>query len=179
MGVAIARETTMTSTAHQATIAWRNRGSLLGFRGHDVFHLRERAAESVGNILCVHGFPTSSWDWLKVWPVLAERHDVVAADMLGYGFSAKPRGPLQHRRAGRPARGRARASRHRALSPALPRLRRHGRAGAARASSRRQAAGLAVDRLLERRALPGDASSATHTACAREPGRLARRTFYQ
>ena len=41
-------------------------------------------------LLCLHGFPTSSHDYHKVWAALSERFSLVAFDMLGYGFSAKP-----------------------------------------------------------------------------------------
>jgi pimeloyl-ACP methyl ester carboxylesterase len=41
-------------------------------------------------LLLVHGFPTSSLDWWKVWDALAARFTLVAADMLGFGFSDKP-----------------------------------------------------------------------------------------
>ncbi len=41
-------------------------------------------------MLCLHGFPTSSWDWRKLWPELTRDHRAIAPDMLGLGFSAKP-----------------------------------------------------------------------------------------
>ncbi|WP_227538139.1 alpha/beta fold hydrolase [Marinobacter vulgaris] len=41
-------------------------------------------------ILLIHGFPTASWDWHKIWPALRQAHRVVAMDMLGFGFSEKP-----------------------------------------------------------------------------------------
>jgi pimeloyl-ACP methyl ester carboxylesterase len=41
-------------------------------------------------LLLIHGFPTASFDWWKMWNALAERFHVVAADMLGFGFSDKP-----------------------------------------------------------------------------------------
>jgi len=37
-----------------------------------------------------HGFPTSSWDWHRVWPTLAARRRVLAFDFLGFGDSDKP-----------------------------------------------------------------------------------------
>ena len=43
-------------------------------------------------LLLVHGYPTSSWDWDKLWPDLTARYDVIAMDMLGFGESDKPRG---------------------------------------------------------------------------------------
>jgi pimeloyl-ACP methyl ester carboxylesterase len=42
-------------------------------------------------LLVIHGFPTSSWDWWKLWPALTARYRCFAVDMLGFGFSAKPR----------------------------------------------------------------------------------------
>jgi pimeloyl-ACP methyl ester carboxylesterase len=38
----------------------------------------------------VHGFPTASWDWHRVWPELSAGRRLVAPDMIGFGFSAKP-----------------------------------------------------------------------------------------
>lgn len=42
-------------------------------------------------LLLIHGFPTASWDWWKLWPGLTARYRCLTVDMLGYGFSAKPR----------------------------------------------------------------------------------------
>ena len=42
-------------------------------------------------LLALHGFPTSSYDWHAVWPGLTARFDVVAPDLLGHGFSDKPK----------------------------------------------------------------------------------------
>ena len=84
----------MTPSARSHMIAWRNRGAMLDFRGRHVFHVRgpgRRAADARRPaVLCVHGYPTSSWDWFKIWPALVAEYDVIAADMLGFGFSAKP-----------------------------------------------------------------------------------------
>jgi pimeloyl-ACP methyl ester carboxylesterase len=38
----------------------------------------------------LHGFPSSSHDWAKVAPVLAERHALLMPDFLGFGASEKP-----------------------------------------------------------------------------------------
>ena len=51
-----------------------------------------RRAGAGPTLLLVHGYPTSSWDWAKLWPELVARYDVIAMDMLGFGESAKPRG---------------------------------------------------------------------------------------
>lgn len=41
-------------------------------------------------LLLVHGYPTSSWDWHRIWASLAERRRLIACDMLGFGLSDKP-----------------------------------------------------------------------------------------
>lgn len=38
----------------------------------------------------LHGFPSSSHDWAKVAPALAERHALLMCDFLGFGASEKP-----------------------------------------------------------------------------------------
>jgi pimeloyl-ACP methyl ester carboxylesterase len=42
------------------------------------------------SITLLHGFPSSSHDWAKVAPALAERHALLAPDFLGFGASEKP-----------------------------------------------------------------------------------------
>jgi pimeloyl-ACP methyl ester carboxylesterase len=70
---------------------WQSSGTVFQFRGHRVFYC---AAGEGPVLLCIHGFPVSSWDWHRVWPELSRHFRVVAPDLLGYGFSAKP---LDHR----------------------------------------------------------------------------------
>jgi haloacetate dehalogenase len=43
-------------------------------------------------VLLLHGYPETKAMWREVGEVLAEEHTVVAADLRGYGDSAKPRG---------------------------------------------------------------------------------------
>ena len=42
-------------------------------------------------LLLIHGYPTASYDWVRVWPRLAERYSLYALDLLGFGLSDKPR----------------------------------------------------------------------------------------
>lgn len=79
----------MLSGPSAALRAWREAGRTFAFRGRPVFYRHEGAGPP---LLCVHGFPTASWDWHAVWPALVARYRLVAPDMLGFGFSAKPRG---------------------------------------------------------------------------------------
>lgn len=41
-------------------------------------------------LVLIHGFPTSSWDWSRVWWPLAQSYRVIAMDLLGFGLSDKP-----------------------------------------------------------------------------------------
>lgn len=67
---------------------WRETGKYFDFNGLKVFY---RMSETGGEILlCLHGFPTSSHDYHKIWDQLAGKFNVLAFDMPGYGFSSKP-----------------------------------------------------------------------------------------
>jgi len=69
--------------------AWRAAGSTFTAGPHRLFFRQQGAGTA---LLLIHGFPTASWDWSRVWPALGQRFRLVAMDMLGFGFSAKPRG---------------------------------------------------------------------------------------
>ena len=66
---------------------WRSRGETFDYLGFEVFYRREGSGPV---LLLVHGYPFSSFDWKEIWPALTERFTVIAPDMLGMGFSAKP-----------------------------------------------------------------------------------------
>jgi pimeloyl-ACP methyl ester carboxylesterase len=68
--------------------AWRAAQRSFSHAGHDLAYWEEGSGET---LLLIHGFPTASWDWAPIWPALAQRFRLVAMDMLGFGFSAKPR----------------------------------------------------------------------------------------
>ena len=68
--------------------AWRSAGDFFEWRGQRVFFRVEGNGEP---LLLIHGFPTASWDWAGVWPELVKRYRVMTLDMIGFGFSAKPR----------------------------------------------------------------------------------------
>ena len=67
---------------------WRAKGKQFDYDGNAIFFVEEGAGDS---LVCIHGFPTASWDWAWIWPELTARFRVVAPDMVGFGFSAKPR----------------------------------------------------------------------------------------
>lgn len=69
---------------------WRNGGRHFEFHGHSIFYQKAGTA-GPSTLLCIHGFPTASWDWHALWPGLTRRFDqLLAPDLLGFGWSAKP-----------------------------------------------------------------------------------------
>ncbi len=68
--------------------SWQATGKNFIFNGFQIFYKEEGNGEA---LLCIHGFPTASRDWHLLWPELTKRFRVIAPDMLGFGFSAKPR----------------------------------------------------------------------------------------
>ncbi|MEM0912248.1 MAG: alpha/beta hydrolase [Pseudomonadota bacterium] len=67
---------------------WYYTGSFLDINDHKIFYKMN------GNgpvLLMIHGFPTSSWDWYQIWPELTQRYKCIAIDMLGFGYSSKPK----------------------------------------------------------------------------------------
>ena len=71
--------------------AWIDGGEIRRLAGHAVF-TRRAVTEGRPPLLLIHGYPTASYDWARVWPRLAEHYSLYALDMLGFGLSAKPRG---------------------------------------------------------------------------------------
>jgi pimeloyl-ACP methyl ester carboxylesterase len=70
---------------------WRDGGNHFEYRGRRVFYQHGGSGHGEA-LLCIHGFPTASWDWHRLWPALTQRFGVVLApDLLGFGWSAKPR----------------------------------------------------------------------------------------
>jgi pimeloyl-ACP methyl ester carboxylesterase len=72
-----------------STSEWRQAGAFFKHKCHNIFW-REGGNPSGPVLLLVHGFPTASWDWEKIWPDLAQRYRLLTLDMIGFGFSDKP-----------------------------------------------------------------------------------------
>ena len=66
---------------------WQQGGKWFSYGGHAIF---SRMAGQGEPLVLLHGFPTSSWDWNRLWPMLVQHHQVYTLDMLGFGFSDKP-----------------------------------------------------------------------------------------
>jgi pimeloyl-ACP methyl ester carboxylesterase len=67
---------------------WKRTGLDYDHRGYHVFYRDEGQGPP---LLLIHGFPTASYDWAPLWEALVQRFRCVTADMLGFGFSSKPR----------------------------------------------------------------------------------------
>jgi pimeloyl-ACP methyl ester carboxylesterase len=66
---------------------WQRAGKRWDHRGRPIFFRDQGSGEA---LLLIHGFPTASWDWHVVWEALGERYRLIAPDLIGFGFSAKP-----------------------------------------------------------------------------------------
>ncbi|MGB0525878.1 MAG: alpha/beta fold hydrolase, partial [Flammeovirgaceae bacterium] len=79
----------MEQKTHRATLeAWKASGAYFKHQGHSIFY---KSAGQGEVLLLIHGFPTASWDWWKIWSTLTQNYRVIALDMIGFGFSDKPR----------------------------------------------------------------------------------------
>jgi len=70
---------------------WKARALTLNFAGQQIRYWLAGDADAEP-LLLIHGFPSASWDWHRLWAPLANRYRLIACDMLGFGYSAKPRG---------------------------------------------------------------------------------------
>lgn len=72
---------------------WRACGRTYMHRGHPIFYVDETTGNPGPVLLLIHGFPTASWDFTPMWARLSKRFSrLIVADLIGFGFSAKPRG---------------------------------------------------------------------------------------
>ena len=67
---------------------WKSKGEYFNYQLHQIFTIDEGEGDV---ILAIHGFPTASWDWWQMWKKLTANHRVLALDMIGFGFSDKPK----------------------------------------------------------------------------------------
>lgn len=69
---------------------WLSSGKFFDYNGHGIFYKKEDTGKREW-ILLIHGFPTASYDYAPIWAALARKYNLITADLLGYGFSSKPR----------------------------------------------------------------------------------------
>lgn len=70
---------------------WKSAGEFFDYLGFEIFYRVDGPPLGTApTLLAVHGYPFNSYDWALIWTTLVERFTVVAPDMIGMGFSAKP-----------------------------------------------------------------------------------------
>ena len=70
---------------------WWEEGETIALRfGDGEWDIFVRRMGSGPSMTLLHGFPSSSHDWAKIAPRLAESHALLMPDFLGFGGSARP-----------------------------------------------------------------------------------------
>ena len=69
--------------------SWQQAGSYFSYQNQRIF-FRDNGAKGHPVVVLLHGFPTSSFDWIDVWPELDQHYRLISMDFLGFGFSDKP-----------------------------------------------------------------------------------------
>lgn len=67
---------------------WQNEAKYFEYKKNKIAYWE---AGTGPDLLLIHGFPTASWDWHKMWEDLTSRFHVIAPDMIGFGYSDKPK----------------------------------------------------------------------------------------
>ncbi len=68
---------------------WYDQPRHLTFKGFKIFYKSNHRPELPALVL-LHGFPSCSWDYYKVWKEFSEHFYVISFDFLGFGHSDKP-----------------------------------------------------------------------------------------
>lgn len=71
----------------QPTRTWLGKGQHVGEEGRRIFVAEQGQG---ANLLMLHGFPTSAFDWRGMMEQLCDGYRCVAPDFPGYGLSDKP-----------------------------------------------------------------------------------------
>jgi pimeloyl-ACP methyl ester carboxylesterase len=79
----------MNETMRSSLSDWYDKVEYFDWNGNQITY---RALKSNRPwLLLIHGFPTASFDWWKIWNQLSEQFSLIALDMIGFGYSDKPR----------------------------------------------------------------------------------------
>lgn len=79
----------VTSARSPRLLEWQARGRVMPWRRLRLYYRAEGEGPAV---LLLHGYPTGSYDWHALWPLLQPSYRLVAPDFPGLGFSDKPPG---------------------------------------------------------------------------------------
>ena len=70
-------------------VTWLDGGKRERAGGYDLFVREDGVGER--HLTFLHGYPTCSWDYAKIWPELSASYRCLAFDFVGFGHSDKPR----------------------------------------------------------------------------------------
>ena len=73
----------------QKLIKWMKKGDYRNINNCNIFTIDE-GDKKLPVVVLIHGYPTSSVDFVKIWGALRKHYRLVTIDMLGFGFSDKP-----------------------------------------------------------------------------------------
>jgi len=68
---------------------WSKKGYYENINGKNIFIIDEVTSDNT--IVILHGFPSCSFDYWKVLPILSEKFRVIIHDHIGFGLSDKPK----------------------------------------------------------------------------------------
>jgi hypothetical protein len=66
---------------------WLVKSNFFSFKTHNIFYNQFGEGE---DLIIIHGYPYSSYEWKEIVPLLSKRFKVTVFDLLGFGFSDKP-----------------------------------------------------------------------------------------
>ncbi|MBT8062024.1 MAG: alpha/beta hydrolase [Gammaproteobacteria bacterium] len=70
--------------------SWRASGRVRPADGVEIWYRQfSKRKTSLPWLVCFHGFPTSSWDWHRLLPLIEDQFRILVFDFPGYGLSAK------------------------------------------------------------------------------------------
>lgn len=67
---------------------WLAGGKFFSYNKYQIFYIEEGRGQ---NLIFLHGFPTSSWDYSRVFNGFSRYYRCFAIDFLGFGYSSKPK----------------------------------------------------------------------------------------
>jgi len=79
-------------SANAVVEKYRSKGTYFNHKGHKIFYYKKLNPDAKGNVVFLHGFPTSSYDWKPYFESseLSSQYNLLTLDFLGFGLSDKP-----------------------------------------------------------------------------------------
>jgi pimeloyl-ACP methyl ester carboxylesterase len=83
-------ETVIKNDSFISSIDWQNKGALLPVYNKNIFTI-DTGGNHENCIVILHGYLSSSYDYHKVIQELSKNNRVIVQDLIGFGFSDKPK----------------------------------------------------------------------------------------